>query len=556
MSIAKPSPTYLLARALPILFSYTAALCFGYFVLAALAGGVPFIAHPFSLAIEILGVIEIAWYLIWFLPYRSFLQRKQSAGEGVGRGGGKENREERRETLLWALDHTPDLEEFLRGWMNRAHVEDIRRDNIKEWLLWWLFGRDDNDGGKGLVDDKTDAELDEYIWELETRLGVGFRPGRSDDAKPLRLGVDSVEMSHRSLVYYGLIGMIDFASTTFLLLKGFSFYRQGLLNSFLATFPFRPFPLLLTPNVSAATSLSYFYRRHTSPIHRPVVFLHGAGVGLAPYLAFLTKIPNDVGVIAIEILPLSNRISIPTFSFPSLLLSSRPPTSSTLDLEVEQEKLVADEFQRILDQHGTDFDDFVLVAHSFGSLLLAPILARRRTAQSIDSVVLIDPVAVLCHLPDVAYNFLRRAPTTASEWATWWFASQDPMIAHTLARQWWSGPGDWRATAMWREQLVGKRTTVILGSEDVIIPSKAIASYIFYGDVNYHEQTAQRVEEWRASVKRWTGARKLELLYMEGLNHGQALLLSSLPTIQHVVDMYCYRDKVVSATLEKLREMI
>lgn len=67
------------------------------------------------------------------------------------------------------------------------------------------FGRGDDDGGKGLVDDDTDEELE----ELETRMGVGFPPGRSDDAKPLRLGVDPVEVSHRSLVYYSLVVMID-----------------------------------------------------------------------------------------------------------------------------------------------------------------------------------------------------------------------------------------------------------------------------------------------------------------------------------------------------------
>lgn len=55
------------------------------------------------------------------------------------------------------------------------------------------------------MDDDTDDKLE----ELETRLGVGFPPGRSDDAKPLRLGVDPVEVSHRSLVYYSLIVMID-----------------------------------------------------------------------------------------------------------------------------------------------------------------------------------------------------------------------------------------------------------------------------------------------------------------------------------------------------------
>lgn len=564
MSIPNTSPSYLLARAIPILFTYTGTLCFIYFLLAALAGGVPLITKPISLFIEVLGAVELLWYLLWYLPYRHFLQQK--VGVRKGGSGGRGGRAGRRETFLWVLDHVPDLDEFIRGWMNRAHAEDIRRDNVKEWLLWWLFGRDDADAfsslssAPGSDDITTIQELDEYVWELETRLGVAFRPGKGPDAKPLRLGVDPVDMSHRSLVYYGIIALIDFVTTSLLLLRGFSFYRQGLMTGFFATFPFRPLPLLLTPNVSAAASLSYFYRAHTSTVHRPVVVLHGAGVGLAPYLPFLSKLPKDIGVIAIEILPLSNRICIPTFTCPPLLLSSEAPTASYLDLDGDsKEKLVRDELQRILDQHGTEFDDFVLVAHSFGSLLLAPILANRTTAQRINSVVLIDPVALLCHLPDAAHNFLRRAPTTASEWMVWWLTSRDPTIAHTLARRWWSGPGDWRATALYREHFVGKRVTVMLQSEDVIIPSKAIASYIFYGDVNYHDQTQQRVEAWRIAAQRWTGARKMELLYLEESKHRQSYLRPSwLPTstMQHVVEMYCYRDKVVSATLQKIRDMV
>lgn len=136
MPVEKTSPAYLFARALPILFSYTGPLCFAYFayfVFGALSGGISFIAHPFPLVIDALGLAEIVSCLLWFLPYREFLQARQQEGSrGISLGKGSNSRTEGLETFLCGVDHTLDLDEGLHGWTNRAHAQDIWRDNVKE----------------------------------------------------------------------------------------------------------------------------------------------------------------------------------------------------------------------------------------------------------------------------------------------------------------------------------------------------------------------------------------------------------------------------------------
>jgi hypothetical protein len=73
-------------------------------------------------------------------------------------------------------------------------------------------------------------------------------------------------------------------------------------------------------------------------------------------------------------------------------------------------------------------------------------------AVEISSVILVDPVSILLHQSDVAYNFVRplceillkwlhwltanqivRRPKLANEWLLWDFGSKDMRLAHTFS---------------------------------------------------------------------------------------------------------------------------
>lgn len=104
---------------------------------------------------------------------------------------------------------------------------------------------------------------------------------------------------------------------------------------------------LITRRQSPSTTLSYWYRPHLHPEKRPIVFIHGIGIGLLTYVDFMSQINRltrtnaDVGIIAIEILPISFRI-----------------TQAALPKEE-----MCREIEKILQKHG--FDTFVLVSHSY-----------------------------------------------------------------------------------------------------------------------------------------------------------------------------------------------
>ncbi|KXH42254.1 hypothetical protein CSIM01_09006 [Colletotrichum simmondsii] len=498
MLVGRSVPELILVRSMVIYFQYLGFLCFLYFWFIFALAGVPGIAHPVSILIEVVGIIEIVFYFAWFVPYRRRLQKPGLQPEPL-------NQEERRRFFYQGLDHAPDVEQYIRKWHCNAQLGDIRRENVKDWLMWALFDKQGNP-------QEHDDELEEYIAETEERAGVNIKKGFGD-ATPMRLSFDSITITHRSLMFYLTTGTLDFFATLVLFIRGFKFYRQPR-NTFFSVFPWRPMTLF-SPNESADPKLSYFCRPHTSETKRPILFMHGVGVGMLPYLLWLWSIPKDVGVLCIEILPVSSRIC--------------PPLQTTKEL--------VDGIDAIIKQQ--NYNDFVFVGNSFGTLFVSPLLQRPDIAAKINSIVLIDPVSLLLHLPAVAYNFTRRTPKWGNEWEIW-FVATDPMVAHTLARRF-----RWQDFILWTPQLQGKRTTVVLGGEDCVTDPDAVASYVYFGDLNY---TRHDKPEWATTPQRWSGKGELELMYLAGMDHGQAFLsIKHMPQIGNVVIAYTHLSGVMDS---------
>ena len=141
-----------------------------------------------------------------------------------------------------------------------------------------------------------------------------------------------------------IVFVVDNITHLSMLYYGFKYYRTSIIR-FPLVLPPRPLTLC-TFNRSPVKALSYWLRPHTSTTKLPIVFLHGIGIGLWTYvnfLAALSKGENDdgeVGIIAIEILPVSFRI-----------------TQQALGKEE-----MCRQIENIMLQHG--FTSFVLVAHS------------------------------------------------------------------------------------------------------------------------------------------------------------------------------------------------
>ncbi|KAF5591280.1 ribose-phosphate pyrophosphokinase [Fusarium pseudocircinatum] len=419
-------------------------------------------------------ILEALFYIFIYLPLNKYLQ--QPANHPIA-----PCRADRQRLFQQCHDNIPDAGQYLRRWFRDAPDHEIKRENVKEFFRWGFLNMEDSDS-------TYDDELEEYIEQLEELLGRKLESGRGD-AKCLRMTLDKVEMLHRSLTWYMCIFVVDTIASAYMLYHSFSLHRTSI-SQFFSTFPLRPLSLV-TPYRSPAKRLTYWHRPHTSKTRLPILFIHGIGVGLYPYVNFLAEInaagsaDGDVGIIAVEILSVSSRITGPTM--------------------LKEE--MCEEIHRILTSHG--WENCVLVSHSYGSVVAAQLLRDPKISISIGPVMFIDPVSFLLHLPDVAYNFICRRPSETKEHLLSYFGSKDIGIAHTLFRRFF-----WADNLLWKEDLQDRPTAVVLASRDSIIDTKSIRAYLV-GSKGW----AQSPKKEKGEV---SGDGKLDVIWFEGYDHGQA----------------------------------
>ena len=329
------------------------------------------------------------------------------------------------------------------------------------------------------------------------------------------------------------VGVVDFLAYLKLQHAGFHFHRLPL-SSFFALFPFR-FVTLTTAHRTPAKHLTYWHRPHTSVTRLPILFIHGIGIGLYPYTNFLSDLnaqaadkadeaDGQVGILAVEIMPISFRI-----------------THAALRRDD-----MCTELYQIIATHG--YDRFVLITHSYGSVISTHILSNATLRPMVASALLIDPVSFLLHLPDVAYNFTARKPHHANEWQLWYFASKDPGVAHSLGRRF-----VWSENVMWKEDAKdfvkgGSRVTVSLGGRDLIANTEAIGRYLTDSVTARAEELVRHAKEkkecengksdaWKD--KEWEG-NGLEVLWFHHLDHAQVFdKKATRARLVKVVRKYC-----------------
>lgn len=259
----------------------------------------------------------------------------------------------------------------------------------------------------------------------------------------------------------------------------------------MTVFPPRPLTLL-TSHTTPAKTVSYWHHPHTSRSRLPVLFIHGIGIGLWTYAPFLAQLnrpkadeaDGETGLIAIEMMPISFRI-----------------THAAL-----QQDEMKDEILKIVQRHG--WTKFVLVAHSYGSVIATHLLQDETFSSMIKAVLLVDPVSILLHLPDVAFNFTCRQPMEANEHQLYYFASMDMGVAHTLSRRFF-----WQDNILWKHDIQGRRVTVVLCGRDLITNTEAVGKYLAC-----HEDQASTDSSWKH--REWTG-RDLDIIWYKDLDHSQ-----------------------------------
>jgi hypothetical protein len=80
---------------------------------------------------------------------------------------------------------------------------------------------------------------------------------------------------------------------------------------------------------------------------------------------------------------------------------------------------------------------------------------------------------MLCMCSSVLLSSLYKKPTNATEALMSYFVGQELFISYTLSRHF-----NWQANILWPEQISQVPTTVVLSSNDHIVPSRAVQRHL------------------------------------------------------------------------------
>ncbi|KAK7416802.1 hypothetical protein QQX98_004995 [Neonectria punicea] len=444
-------PEWAFIRLTILLFQYTPVVyATGVTVLYAVYGSAAMsMGATWALCAALLA--ETLFFGLIYRPYLTHLKKDAIHPEPT-------SPTERMALFRRCMGNVRSLELYLQGWFLGAHPDDIRRDNVREFILWAFFERDSD--STSVDDEATRQELDEFLDIIEQKLERPLKEGRGS-ARCLRLTLDTVDSAYRSVLWYTIVFFIDQLTHLAFLWHGFQYHRRRAVR----VFPPRP-QELIGGRPSPSTQLSYWHRPHSAEDQVPVVFFHGIGIGLWTYVGFLAKLTGinnkkgqgNVGIIAIELLPVSFRLT--------------SPIPNKMDF--------LDQMATIINHHS--WDNFSIVSHSYGSVLTTHMLHSPSMHHRISSVTLIDPVTIALHLPHIAYNFTRRQPKMANEWQLWYYASTDPAVALCLGRFFF-----WRENIVWKDELLGsesggrrteRKVVVYLAGRDLIVNTGAVSEYL------------------------------------------------------------------------------
>jgi len=353
------------------------------------------------------------------------------------------------------------VHEWLEAWFLGAPISSIKRGNMIEFLAWAFFTKYPEEmsaSERGLLDD--------LVNQSESRLQLTFQEGYNPQTHCIRINFDPLNVWSHPFLYYAAVRTLVAATRQTLRLVGFSYHTLGSDSERISYFHCNAPPRLGTLIVDG--------KQAQGQQSLPIVFLHGLGTGLSPYLRLLLRLASERELFIIE-LPEVSQVGVEQGPLPDVM---------------------AERIQGMLRSHGHEQACFI--AHSYGTVVLSWVVRAKKSI--VAKAVFLDPVCFLLVQPDVAFNVLYRKPknwfmTAAANIAFW-----ELYTANTLMRNFY-----WYHNVLWPDELPEK-TVVVLSSHDDICDAWAVKCYL--------EEHQRRHSD-------------LQLLWFQNFIHGEILLSRS-----------------------------
>lgn len=324
--------------------------------------------------------------------------------------------------ILNTLDEfkTYETTDFFTGFFCGAKLETIKKDNYRSFLAWMMYAN----FYEKLSSDENKT-LNEAMHATFKRLNLTPEDGFNPDIKHVNMTLDkNIPYIHRPLFLYMVSGIKNVLTN--ITLQGLGFHQHKMQN---LTYWYRP----------SGTSEDY---------SAPIMFFHGITPGWAPYINCVMKLSHKRAVFLMDL----EAIKI-----------------NSLNFEMPTPEHYSSTVKKIIDKH--NIRKVSLVGHSFGSITAGWFL--KSFPDSVSHLTLIDPVSLMLALPDVAYNYLYRPPSSIMQWILM-RTSKDVTISNCLRRNFW-----WYKNVLWLEDIpLDIGVHVSLAGSDEVTKSDTIQEYV------------------------------------------------------------------------------
>ncbi|GAA5925007.1 uncharacterized protein JCM15063_005790 [Sporobolomyces koalae] len=433
-----------------------------------------------------------------------------------------------------------DFRNYLRYWFAGCEFLEIRKLNMADWLAWSLYGttlehlererKEWDQAGRpvltladGTLDEDDSDEIDEdsaiegdkyglvmHCVELvEARAAHRFEPGRNDAIQTLRLTLDPVRVTQRPLILYLFVAALQNGVLAATKLKGFKEIRDGNVK-YLCRVP-----------------KDWVPDRDGDESTRPLVFIHGLGMGSAQYATFMSYLCSHRSFRKRPILVLLQpHISMSFFERGY----HDPPDQVTLTHSIERmmKRLKFDEA-----------GGATVLSHSNGTIVHAWLVKHAPTLCARNCFV--DAVCFCLWEPFVCYNFLYSKPKTPIEYLMRYFVSRELGIAVMLSRTF-----EWTSNLLFPCEIPNvsdpSKSAVFLASNDSILNAERVKTYLERNGFQKETNDRQQFGITRNTTSRDGDGGGGRLKVFQGLKHGQSMIGEG-DAFEEIMEWICQATK-------------
>jgi hypothetical protein len=307
-------------------------------------------------------------------------------------------------------------------------LEKVPRNKMIKWTCYYLFYKS--------MWQLTTEEInhgEEVLKKIEKKIEITFEDFDDPDIYFLKFGNNKFECKYRPMVAYAGLSILKHIAYAKMRWNGFQMFTME------------------------KSGMTYFYYKNPT-VDKNIMFIHGLGIGITPYMTYLTEL-KKLGSVIVPILPnISNMEHNSLFS--SITEETFFPSYDTLRYD----------FNKMLDVN--EIDSIDVIGHSFGTIIMGILIKSAEFSQKMDKKVFVDPVCFI----DRSFKIFRyiNEPGNSQDGivnSVFNLLVYNDLYVRYVSQRFLYGPEFW---IMDYTKLNSHDSLLVLSNQDSMVPSNSI----------------------------------------------------------------------------------